>query len=170
MAKMQKCKVQLTRQRAIKRLLLGMTSHMRPQRIPASMRHSLPRAIIPLTRIRRLSSADMVVMNVLHQPIHIPQVLPTPVPSAHRNLLVVLFIMRLQSRRTGDRSGGVGADVGRARGWRMRGEGGGGGAFPGRCRGTAGRRGGGRGVGRERGGDGRHCVVVYSVGAVGNGG
>ena len=91
------------------------------------MRLSLPITIRPLARILLLPRPDMVIMDMMHQIIHIPQ-LPriAPFPSTHGNLVialpaVVILLATAQQRQGGGRVGdlavGVGGDGGRGGGW-----------------------------------------------------
>lgn len=51
-----------------------MAAHMRAQRIGTGMRLTFANAVGPLTRVPLLSAPDVLVVDVLHQPIHVTQI------------------------------------------------------------------------------------------------
>jgi hypothetical protein len=105
---------ELTRQRAIKRLLLRMGPHVRPQSIPARMRHSFARTVIPHTRVRSLSNTNMFLMDMFDEIIHVPQIDAAAVPAADTDLFGEVFIVRVdRAGGIGDAAAGVGGYVGR---------------------------------------------------------
>ena len=122
-----------------------MASHVRPERVPAGVCHPLPTTIVPHARVGRLPTADVLRVDMLHQRVHVPQVLATPVPATGADLFrrVVVVRMRVCAGRRRNTARGVGGDVGGSWGgrvgsyWRMDGggEGDGCGTFAGRWRG-----------------------------------
>lgn len=158
-----------------------MAPHMCSQSVSASVRHPLPRTIIPFACILCPSTPNMFVMYMLNQIIHIAHILLTAIPFAYSHLFgMIEVIVPSTARRTGDRTRGIRADVRVVVGARrmvvreqrrvcvVR-EGDGGGAFRRRSR-EGSRRACGRAGGK--GGGGRHCgglgyggvVVVQAVG------
>lgn len=88
------------------------------------MRLPLPITIHPLARILLLPAPDMIIMDVKHQLVHIPQIARVaPLPPTRGDLViplpavVVLLAAPQQGQgggRVGDFAGGVGGD---GRGW-----------------------------------------------------
>lgn len=91
-----------------------MASHVRAQRIPARMRLPLPRTIGPLARVLLLPAADVLVVDMLHQIVHVAEVpVVAALPAAHGHLVValpavVLVLVRADQRQRGRRVGDLG--------------------------------------------------------------
>lgn len=100
----------LTGQGAVERLLFRVAPHVRSQCIPARMRHALSRAVVPLAGILCAATANMRVMDVLNEGVHVAEVAVAAVPSAHSDLLGVVKVV--VTGRAGHGAGGVGRDVG----------------------------------------------------------
>lgn len=149
-----------------------MAPHVRAQSVPRSVCQPLPRAVVPLAGVLCAPAANVLVVDVLHQVVHVAHVVLAAVPAAHGDLLgVVKVVVASAAGGARDRARGVGGDVGVAVDVRTGrvvvgeerrvggvGEGDGGGAF-----GGAWGRGGGGGVhggeGGEGGGGGHGGVV-----------
>lgn len=105
-----------------------MTPHMSAQSIRTGVRLTLPAAIGPLARVPLLPAADVLVVDVLHQSIHVAQIAgATSVPPTDGDLVVVLAAVLLvlvvaehglQAGRVGDVARGIGGNRGGGRGWR----------------------------------------------------
>ena len=107
-----------------------MAPHMRTQRIRAGMRLTFAGAIHPLARVPLLSDPDMLVVDMLHQAIHIAEVTcRASIPHTHGYLIAalaaVVVLLRVaaqrstkEERRVRDLAGGIGGDGGCGRGWR----------------------------------------------------
>lgn len=108
-----------------------MAPHMSAQRIRTGVRLTLPAAIGPFARVPLLSAPDVLVVDVLHQSIHVAEIAgATSIPSADGDLVVVLAAVLLvlvvaehglQAGRVGDVARGIGGNRGggRGRGWHL---------------------------------------------------
>lgn len=76
------------------------------QRIPARVRHALSRAVVPLAGILCAATANVQVVNVLNEGVHVAEVAVTAVPSAHCDLFGVVKVV--VTGRAGHGAGGVG--------------------------------------------------------------
>lgn len=137
---------------------------MSPEGIPASVGKTLPGAVVPLTGVFCSSGADVFVVDVFDEVVHVAHVLLAAIPAAHCDLFcVVEVVVAGAAGGARDGAGGVGGDVGEGvvvgeRGVVVReeggvgvvGEGGGCGAFGGGARGG----GGGGGIHVGDGGEG----------------
>ena len=97
--------MELTWQGTEKRLLPGMATHVGLQSIAARMIHVQPRASFPFADVFLLPGSYMVVVDVLHQHVHVTQITNRAVsPFAHRDLfmsdrIVVLHLRELLGGR-----------------------------------------------------------------------
>ena len=101
-----------------------MAPHMRTQGICAGMRLTFTGAIHPLARVPLLPGPDMLVMDMLHQAIHIAEVTcRASIPHTHGYLIAalaaVVVLLRVaaqrstkEERRVRDLAGGIGGDGG----------------------------------------------------------
>lgn len=61
------------------------------QRICTGVRLTFTGAVGPLTRVAFLSAPDMLVVDVLHQPVHVAEIAGTAtIPPAHSDLIISL--------------------------------------------------------------------------------
>ena len=93
-----------------------MAAHVGSQRIAARMRNALAGAVAPLAAVLLLARADVVVVQVLDQVVHVLQVAGlAALPLAHRHLVlpkvVVLRHARVVVRRRGHAAVRVFADI-----------------------------------------------------------
>lgn len=64
---------------------------MRAQCICAGVRLAFAGTVGPLTRVPLLSAPDVLVVDVLHQPVHVPQIAgAATVPATYSNLVTAL--------------------------------------------------------------------------------
>lgn len=96
---------------AVEWLLLCMAPHVSSKRISARVCHALPATVVPFTDVPRSPDANVLVMDVLDQVIHVSQINIASVPTTYRNLFCVLKLISFD-RRSWNRAGGVGGDVG----------------------------------------------------------
>lgn len=95
----------LTWQGTEKRLLSGMATHVGLEGIAARMVHVQAWASFPFTDVFLLPGSDVVIVDMLHQHVHVPQIANGAVgPFAHGDLLmsdriVVLHLRELLCRR-----------------------------------------------------------------------
>lgn len=83
-----------TRQGAVEGLLSSVAPHVRTQCICAGVRLAFAGAVGPLARVPFLSAPDVVVVDMLHQSIHVPQITcAASIPAAHSNLVITLTIV-----------------------------------------------------------------------------
>lgn len=86
--------VRHTGQGAVKRFLSSVTPHVCAQCICAGMRLTFTGAVDPLTRVPFLSAPDMVVVDVLHQPVHVAQITGfATIPATCGDLVATLAIV-----------------------------------------------------------------------------
>lgn len=89
-----------------------MTPHVCAQGIPGSVGQPLPRAVVPLTGILCAPAANVLVVDVLHQVVHVAQVVLAAVPPAHGDLFgVVKVVVTGAAGRAWDGTRRVGGDV-----------------------------------------------------------
>jgi hypothetical protein len=95
--------------------------------IGTSMGLTFAGAVVPLARVPLLSAPDVLVVEVLHQPIHVAEVTSaTSIPSADSDLVstlatIVIFLIGAKEAKdaggVGDIARAIGGDRG-SRGWR----------------------------------------------------
>lgn len=90
-----------TGQIAIERFLPGVAPHVCLECVPAGVWHALPRAADPFACVLLLPALNVVVMDMLDKPVHVPHVPgPAPFPRADCDLLleVILVWSRVDGR------------------------------------------------------------------------
>lgn len=89
-----------------------MAPHVCTQGVPGSVGQPLPRAVVPLTGILCAPAANVLVVDVFYQVVHITQVVLAAVPPAHGDLLgVVKVVIAGAAGRAWDGARRVGGDV-----------------------------------------------------------
>lgn len=88
-----------TRQRAIEWLLSCVTAHMGSQCVATSMRYALSRAIAPFAAVLLLPCANVVLVEMLNQVVHVLHVSRLAAfPFAHGDLLLAIVVVLRHAR------------------------------------------------------------------------
>lgn len=83
-----------TGQCAVKRLLSSVAPHVCAQCVCTGVRLTFTGAVGPLARVPFLSAADMLVVDVLHQSVHVAQVAGiATIPATYSDLIITLTVV-----------------------------------------------------------------------------